>query len=122
MKAFEAPLVLFYEHGAEVRVGDADEVFGTVLEGAPLEAGDTVLGDNIVDIVARGADSGALGEEGLDARDGAAGGRAGHGNDGLALAGEGGTTDEVDLTADAAVLAYANGLTRHLSLQVDLKT
>ena len=117
----EAALVFLGQGRAEVGVGDADEVLGAVLEGASFEACDAVFGADVVDVVARGADGGAFGEEGLDARDFAAGGGAGHGDDGLALAGERGAADEVHLAADAAVLADADGLAGHLPLQVHLE-
>ena len=84
----ETFLILLDQGGTEVGVCDADEVFGAVLEGAAFEAGDAVFGDDVVDVVARGADGGAFGEEGFDARDGASGCSAGHSNDGFALAGE----------------------------------
>ena len=65
--AVEAALIFFGQLGAEVGVCDADKVFGSVLEGAPFEACDAVFGDDIVDVVARGAYGGAWGEERFDA-------------------------------------------------------
>lgn len=65
--ALVAAFVFFDEHGAEVGVGNADEVFGAVFEGAALETGDAIFGDDIVDIVAGGADGGTGREEGFDA-------------------------------------------------------
>ena len=117
----ESVFVFFDQLWAEVGVGDTDEVFGAVLEGAAFEACNAVFGDDVVHVVARGADSGPFGEEGFDARYGASGCCAGHGNDGFALAGERGAADEVHLSANSAVLPHANGFAGHLSLQVDFE-
>ena len=110
--ALEAALVFLDEHGTEVGMRDADEVFGAMLESAALEAGDAVLGDEVVDVVAGGGDGGTRGKEGLDAGDGALGGGGGHGDDALAFAGHGGAADEVDLAADAVATGTGDGRKR----------
>ena len=61
----EAALILLGQGLSEVGVGNTDEILGTVLQGASLESGDTVFGNNIVDIVSRGAHGSTFGEEGF---------------------------------------------------------
>ena len=119
--ALVAALVFLYQHRAEIGVGYLDKVLGAMLEGAPFEARDAVFGDEVVDVVARRADGGAGGQEGLDARYGAASGGAGHSDDALALAGHRGAAHKVDLAADTAVLAHTDALAGHLAHQVDLE-
>ena len=119
--ALVAALVFLDEHGAEVGVGDADEVFGAVFEGTSLEAGDAVFGDDVVDIVAGGADGSARREEGFDARDGAARCCGGHGDDALAFARHGGTAHKVYLSSDATVLPHAYGFAGHLPHEVNFE-
>ena len=49
-----------------VGVGDADDGFGSLLEGLAVEVHSTVLGYEPVDVVAGGHDTGAGGEDGSD--------------------------------------------------------
>jgi hypothetical protein len=106
--------------GAEVGVGDVDELLGALADGAAVEGGDAVFGDDVVDVVAGGDDAGAFVEHGDDAADGVVFGGGEEGDDGQAVFGAGGAADEVELAADAAVEAGTDGVGADLAGQIDL--
>src|SRR5271157_4718884 len=58
------------ELGAEFRIGYLDERFDALAEGLAVQIGDAVLGDDVVDVAARGDHAGAGLELRNDARDG----------------------------------------------------
>lgn len=55
---------------AKLRVGDGDQCAGALGERASVEFGDTIFGDDVVNVVAAGDDACAEVERGNDARDG----------------------------------------------------
>ena len=103
-----------------VWMSDADDGLGSLLEGLAVEVHRTVLGYEPVDVVAGGHDTGAGGEDGSDLADALVGHR-GHGDDGLAALGHGGSVDEVDLAADTGVELGAEGVSAYLAGEVHLE-
>src|SRR5579859_3855724 len=79
----------------KARIGDADERFGAFPQGFAVEIRDAVLGDDVMNISARGDDAGAGFEHGNDARDFAGKRGGGEGNDGNSAAGARRAADEV---------------------------
>ena len=67
--ALEALEGLFLELGAVVGVGDVDQGAGALAQVLAVEIGDAVLGDDIVDVGARGDDAGAQAQIGRDPAD-----------------------------------------------------
>src|SRR5687767_12101379 len=104
---------------AVVGARDGDERARALAQVLAVEVGDAVLGDDVVDVRARGDDARALLEVGDDARL-AARGRRGERDDGLAALGERRAADEVHLAADARELPRADGVGADLTRQVNL--
>ena len=107
---------------AELGIGHVDQRPGPLPDGLPVEVGDPVLGDNIVDVAARRDHPGARLEHGHDLAHWltADGGGAGEGDDGLAALGTAGAVDKVDLPAHATVKPRADRIGAHLAGQINL--
>src|SRR3990172_10962045 len=99
----EQPLGRLAQLLSKIRVGDGDELLGALAQALALKAGDAVLGDDVVDVVAGHGGHGAGLELGHDAGDGAALGRREQGVDATAAAGEVGPYSEVQGAAGAGV-------------------
>ena len=106
---------------AEVRVGDLGQRQAALVHGQPLELGGAVLGDDHVDLVARGRDHRAGLEPGHDPRAQLARERDGRGQaeQRAVLERERRAGDEVLVAADPRVLAAVDRVGDHLAVDVD---
>src|ERR1035437_307263 len=106
------------EIGAELRVGYLDERFDTLAQGLAVQVGDAVLGDDVVDVAARGDHAGAGLELRNDARDRTVPGGGRQGDNRQPTLGAGGAAQKIPLPADAAVGSAAHGVRADLPGEV----